>query len=117
MAERRKRTESEEPSRRRASTPEGREQQLTGLAMDLAEKRILEDRASAQEIVHFLKMGSVRERLEQQRLQGEIELGRVKAESFASQARTEELYMAALGAMRAYSGSDPQESQQDDYYE
>lgn len=51
-----------------------------------------------------MKLGSTRERLEQQRLEHENELTRVKIEALESQKRVEELYMEALNAMRSYSG-------------
>jgi hypothetical protein len=37
-----------------ATTPEEDERRLISLARDLAEKRLLEGRATSQEIVHFL---------------------------------------------------------------
>jgi hypothetical protein len=103
-----------ERSRRKpATTPEGRENQLISLAHDLVERRIREGTASAQETVHFLKLGSSRERLEQQRLAHENQLTQVKIETMESQARIEELYTEAITAMRAYSGSAPTESELD----
>ena len=51
-----------------ATTLEGREDQLIAAAMDLVERRIAEGTASAQETVHFLKLGSVRNQLEQNKL-------------------------------------------------
>lgn len=41
-------------------TPESREDQLVALAIDLAEKQLLEGTASAQVISHFLKIGSTK---------------------------------------------------------
>jgi hypothetical protein len=75
--------------------------------MDLAEKQIRSGTASSQVITHFLKLGSTRERLEQQRLEHENELTRVKIEALESQKRVEELYTEALNAMRSYAGADP----------
>lgn len=72
--------------------------------MDLAEKRIREGTASAQEVSHFLKLGSSRERLEQERLAHENALTQAKIEQIASAERTEELYRKALGAMSMYQG-------------
>ena len=40
--------------RRAALTPEAREQQLISLAVDLAEKQLIEGTASSQVISHFL---------------------------------------------------------------
>lgn len=96
-------------SRRRlkpATTPVGREQQLVSLASDLAEKQILEGTASSQIITHFLKLGSTREQLEQERLRHENLLLEEKIASMASGRHVEELYKQALDAMRSYSGQD-----------
>jgi hypothetical protein len=104
----RRRTDSEEPSNRRRppTTPEGNENHLVALAFQAVERRIEEGTASAQELVHFLKLGSTREKLEQQKLAHENELLQVKAENYASQSRMEEKYTEAIAAMRAYSGQD-----------
>lgn len=90
--------------RRRATTPELREQQLIAKAYDLTEKRIGEGTASAQEVTLFLKLGSSRERLEQERIRHENELLVVKREAMAQAARTEELFAEAIRAMRSYQG-------------
>ena len=92
---------------KRATTPEGREQQLVAAAFDLAEKQIHEGTASAQVITTFLKLGTSRELLEQERLRHENELLIAKREAMASVARIEELYANAIGAMRSYQGEDP----------
>lgn len=94
-------------SRRPASTPEGRENQLVALAVDLAEQQLVEGTASAQVISHYLKLGSTREQLEQERLTRENELLTAKVEQMASSKRIEELYEVALNAMRTYAGQDP----------
>lgn len=78
--------------------------QLANDAYDLAEEQIQAGTASSQVITHFLKAGSMRERLEQQRMQHEIELMEVKKEQLEGQKRVEELYVNALEAMRGYSG-------------
>ena len=105
MPARRKKIESEAPRRRPATTPEGRENEMVSLAIDLAEKQMLAGTASSQVITHYLKLGSTREQLEQQRLEHENELTRVKIEAIESQKRVEELYKEALDAMRMYSGT------------
>lgn len=92
------------PKRPPATTPEARENQLISTAVDLAEKQMLEGSASSQVIVHFLKLGTSRERLEQERIKHENELLQAKVESLASAARVEELYRNALAAMRSYAG-------------
>lgn len=92
-----------------ATTPEGRENQLVSLAVDLAEKQLLEGTASAQVISHYLKLGSTRERLEQERLEQENKLLEARVDAMASAKRVEELYSQALNAMRSYAGFDDPE--------
>lgn len=99
-------TSRERQNRRPATTPEGRENQLVALATDLAEKQMLEGTASAQVISHYIKLGSTREQLEQQRLIAENELLRARVENLSSQGRMEELYGEAIKAMRKYTGQD-----------
>ena len=107
MPARRRNLKLVESRRKPATTPEGRENQLVTAAIDLAEKQIQAGTASSQVITHYLKLGSTRERLEQQRLEHENELTRVKIEALESQKRVEELYMEALQAMRSYAGDLP----------
>lgn len=106
-----KRDDSNKRRRKPATTPEARETELASAAYDLAEEQIDNGTASSQVITHFLKMGSTRERLEQQRITHENELLQVKREAIESQQRVEELYMQALDAMRSYAGH---EQPQDD---
>ena len=107
MPARRRSSEPDKTRRKPATTPEGRENEMVSAAIDLAEKQIRSGSASSQVITHFLKLGSTRERLEQQRLEHENELTRVKIEAIESQKRVEELYKEALTAMRSYSGDLP----------
>lgn len=101
-------------SRRPATTDENRENQLVSLAIDLAEKQLGEGTASAQVITHYLKLGSTRERLEQERMYRENELLGARVDAMASAKRVEELYSAALDAMRDYAGREV-ERYDDDY--
>lgn len=103
-------------SRRRppATTPEARENQMVALAVDLAEKQLLEGTASSQVITHYLKLGSTRERLEKERLEKENELLKAKTDALKSQKVQEDLYKKALNAMRSYSGQE-ERGDDDDY--
>lgn len=98
-----------------ARTPEGREQQLVGLAMDAVEKRIRNGTATAQELVYFLKAGSPNARYERDILEKQRELLIAKTEAIQSQKRVEELYANALKAMKSYSGehSEPGDDYED----
>src|SRR6188474_166936 len=77
------------PRRKPATTDDGREGQLVSSAIDLAERQIQDGTASSQVITHFLKLGSTRERLEQERLKNENSLLKAKVESLKSQKKIE----------------------------
>ena len=89
---------------RPALTPEARENQLISLAVDLAERQLMEGTASSQVITHYLKLGSTKERLEKEKLIEENKLLRAKTENLQSMKKVEELYTEALNAMRNYAG-------------
>lgn len=103
-------TPSKVPTRP-ALTPEARENQLINLAIDLAEKQLAEGTASAQVIVHYLKLASTKERLEKEILAKQKDLIAAKTEQIQSTQRSEDLYANAIEAMRVYGG---QESNHDD---
>ena len=92
------------PNGRPALTPESRELQLIALAVDLAEQQLRDGTASSQVISHFLKLGSSRAELEREKLASENELLRAKAESLQAQQRQDEMFKAAIEAMRRYQG-------------
>lgn len=100
-------------SRRPATTPEARENQLIALAVDLAERQLSEGTASSQVITHYLKLGTTKERLEKEKLEKENELLKAKTEAIQSAKRVEELYTNALNAMKSYSGQ--KSGDEDDY--
>lgn len=101
-----------------ARTTEEAENRLIGLATDLAEKQMREGTASAQVITHYLKLGSSREHLEQERMRLENSLTGAKIEALEAHGRVEELYTQALSAMRSYQGvEDPMGSDDDAEYD
>lgn len=87
-----------------ATTPESRENQMVALAVAAAEKQLRDGTASAQVITHYLKLGSSREKLEQERLRQENILAEARVEQIKSQQNVERLYEEAIAAMRSYSG-------------
>lgn len=92
------------PALRPAITPEGREDQMISLAMDLVEQRLRDGSASSQETTHFLKLGSTKNKLEVEKLRQETELLKAKQANLESSARMEKLYSDAMDAMKTYSG-------------
>ena len=94
---------------RPALTPEARENQMISLAVDLAERQLQEGTASSQVITHYLKLGSMRERLEREKLEEENKLLKARTEQIQSMKRVEELYEEAIKAMRNYGGQGDQD--------
>lgn len=95
---------SETRKRRTAMSVEARENQMIALAVDLAEKQLMEGTASSQVITHYLKLGSTKERLEKEMMEEQKKLLKAKTEALESAAEIKELYENALSAMREYSG-------------
>ena len=89
---------------RPALSPEARENQMISLAVDLAEKQLIEGTASSQVITHYLKLGTMNHKLELEKLEKENALLKAKTESLQSSKRMEELYADAIKAMQSYSG-------------
>ena len=112
MPRRKKQSDVESAQRMRpALTPEARENQMISLAVDLAEKQLMEGTASAQVITHYLKLGATTARLEKEKLERENELLKAKTKALESAERVEELYTNAINAMRNYSGYGSEESE------
>lgn len=95
---------SEKPMSPPALDPESRENQLISLAVNLAEEKLRDGTASNQLIVHYLKLGSTKERLEKEKLEKENELLKAKTEALESAKRSDELYAEAIKAITRYSG-------------
>lgn len=94
---------------RPALTPESREKQMISLAVDLAEQQLKDGTASSQVITHYLKLASMKEKLERERLVEENKLLRAKTEAIASAKNVEKLYSDAITAMKRYGGYDGDE--------
>lgn len=99
-------------------TAEDAEDELISLAVDVARRRLLDGSASNQLVSEIIKMGTVKERLQKEKLQKENELLRAKTENLKSQKNMEELYAKAIEAMRSYSPTPYEvEETEDDMYE
>jgi hypothetical protein len=100
-----------------AKTLEGREQQLTAAAYDLVEQRIANGTASAQETVHFLRVGSTEKITQIAKLKGDNRLLETRIKELESRTSGESMYAEALKAFRGYAGIDPVDPEADDYDE
>lgn len=92
------------PKMRPALTPEARENQMIALAVDIAEQQMRDGTASSQIITHYLKLGTMRERLEMKRIEQEIELQKAKTKAIDNMEESRVLYENAIKAMREYGG-------------
>lgn len=109
---RKKQTQEEQPTQhRKALSPDARENQLIALAMDLAEERMRNGTASAQEIVHFLRLGSSLANLQKEETRQRVELDKAKVKAYSTNEEIKKLYEEAMQAMRSYSGNS------DEYYD
>lgn len=106
MGRPRKQTDESIPSSRPATTPEAQENTLIALAVELAERQLREGTASTQVINHFLKLATMREAAEREKLALENQLLKAKTDQITSQARSETMYKEAIDAFRMYSGQD-----------
>lgn len=102
------------PRRKPPRSPEEQENYLISLANKRAEERLRNGKATSQEILHFLKLGSQKEILEKEKAIEEIKLLRAKTESLESMKNIEELYSNALKSMKIYQGQDEEEDNYDE---
>ena len=86
------------------TSDEAREQQLVALAFDLVEQRLRDGTASAQETVHFLKLGSSKEKLERQIKEEEKKLVVAKTSALEAEKDLKVLTEEAIKAIKVYNG-------------
>ena len=83
-----------------ALTADARERQLINLATNLAEQQLRDGTASSQVITHYLKLGTTKEKIEQEILEKQKELITAKTENLKSAKKIEEIYQKAIDAMK-----------------
>jgi len=88
-----------------ASNPEERENQMISLAVNLAEQQLREGTASSQVIVHYLKLASTRNKLEEEKIKYETAMLQAKKDALNKSGQLQELMANALDAFRSYSGN------------
>ena len=99
-----------------ATTPEEREQQLTALAYNLVEQRLLDGTATSQETTYFLNLGSTTRRLQEEKLRQENLLLAARQEQMGKGDRMEELLERAISAFKGYSGEEVPPTEEDGTY-
>lgn len=100
---------------RSAILPEARENQLIALAMDLAEQQLKDGTASSQLITEFVKRGSIKYRLENEKLREENNKLRAQTKAVESAEDLKEIYANAISAMRKYSGQGDEEEYDEEW--
>lgn len=94
--------------------PDASENEMISLATNLAKQQLIEGTASSQVLVHYLKMGAAKSRLENKLLEQQIALAEAKTRSYKAAEESEATAKAAVEAMRRYQGSLGEET--DDSY-
>ena len=88
-----------------AKDPVEREAQLINLAVNLAEKQLVDGTASPSVLTHYLKLATTREQVERDILEKQAKLITAKTDAIGQSKDTAELVSQAIDAMKAYSGS------------
>lgn len=88
---------------------------MISMAYDLVEERLRNGTATSQEVCHFLRLGSMKERKELELMQKKNELMTAKTEALQSAKRIEELYSDAISAFKSYRGDLEEEDDPDLY--
>lgn len=85
-----------------ALDPKDREAQLIAAAEREAERRIIDRSASDALIIHYLREGTVRARLEREKLETEMALANAKRQAIESEQANSELYREAMEMFAHY---------------
>lgn len=89
-----------------AKTPEEKVQQLIALSYDEAERRILDGTATSEMLCLFIKMGSMKEKQEEEIRSQQVELLKAKTDSIKSAKELSMQYAEAIKVMQIYNGED-----------
>lgn len=90
---------------RPSKTAEAQEQQMIALAVDLAEKQLIEGTASAQVITHYLKLATVREQLEKRELEARTRMLEAKIKAYEATGLYQEQFDKVLESLKSYQGT------------
>lgn len=107
--------ETEEPKRRTARSDKQRDRRLVNMATDLVEERMRTGKATAAEIIHYLRLGSPERRLEQDLLKEKTKMVKAKTRAIQTGERLEKLYLGAQKAMQSYQYSAPEDDTEEEY--
>jgi hypothetical protein len=89
--------------------PENRLQQISGLALNKIEERIISGEATGAELIFAAKFADPDRFFKQDKTATEIELLQAKREALEAEKSTQSLYEEAIAAMKHYQGGDHDE--------
>lgn len=92
-----------------ALTEEALENKMIMKAYEVVYQRMCDGTVTSPELVHFLRLGSTKEREDRDLLNKKKELLEAKTKAINESKSIEELYSKAIEAMRSYSGSSEEE--------
>ncbi len=104
------------PLRDPPRTEEEQEKLAIGEAQDMALEQLRNRTASSQVIVHYLRLGSLKEQAELEKTRHEIELLKAKKKAIESEEERSKKYQEVIDAITSYLGKDGEwETVEDDY--
>lgn len=98
-------------------SPDDAEQLGISLAYDLAFRRLRNGTATAQEVTYFLKLGSIKARLENEKLRNENEMLKEKVKTYQAARASDVDYAKVIEAIKRYNGNFSSEEEYEDYVE
>lgn len=99
-----------------AQTPEERESVLISKSLNLIEQQIEDGSVASTVLSIYAKAGTERDRLEKERLRGEVEVLKKKVETMEAAVDVKNLMSEALQAFRGYTGG-AAINDDDEYYD
>lgn len=96
-----------------ASSPRSRENQIINLAYNEAENRIRNGTATSQLLTFFLKLGTLKEQMEIEKIKSDLSLAEAKMTQIQEQKSIKELYQKAIDAQKKYRGDSFSEEEED----
>ena len=112
---------SDKPVKRRRKSPQSRTSEarldyLTNLAVDEAEKRLLNGTATTQLLTTLISYGTTKAKMELKKMGMDLKVSEAKIDQMASQQSSSELYEKALKAFASYRGEDSEDFVDEEYY-
>lgn len=103
------------PRRRPGTTAKARESQLVNDAFSIAEQRIRDGTASDSLLIQVMKQGSMRSKLEERKLDGEVALLESKRRAIEAEKERGVDYKAVMNALRGYESEFDEDDDYEDY--